>query len=255
MDRDRDREHASAFRRWKYASKYIEDPRTGFSRSEGDIGRSDLYGPHIHTRPSPKCTNITLKSRCRRDCPICRGEEPGCRGGSVTVGKLRRYQESVANAELKLTRDNDEYMRKIGFFRALACLYYLRTFTFSFRNLSQVFFSLYNQSLTVERNPNYPVKWVAFQNRLDSLPFLTWKTEPRCVVFSQRQKNSLICLGGSTRFLAMLLVFATQRCGYLRSHILIRLFRKKSIHRLVRAGGLNPSVFTYQCRSESYFGN
>jgi hypothetical protein len=139
----------SDYIRWIHTRNCIKDPVTGFIRSKGDTGRSGLHGGHPHVSQLPKCTYITLKSRCPPECLLCGGDEPGCQGGSVRREiKLRRYEASVNYTEQKLRRDNAGYMRDIGFFRTLAFLYYLRTFTFSFRNPSQVFFSLYDQSLT-----------------------------------------------------------------------------------------------------------
>ena len=213
----------------------------------------------MYEHPSPKCCWKIIRSGCPASCPICKGREPGCPGlWERKPRNLHRYEESVDYAKERLGRENERQMTHLRFFRTLACLYYLRTFTFSFRVPAQVFFSLYDQNLTVQRNRHYPVIWVAFQNRLDEADVaacLKWKTEPRCVVLSQIQRKILMCLGGSTRLLAMLLVPNTQGCcRYLRFYILGRLFGQKTIHRLIRAGGLDPFVFTHQCRSEAYFG-
>jgi hypothetical protein len=240
---------------FKFGGKYIIDSKTGLSRSEGDTGRSGLHGPLTYIRQSSKNTFSKIISRCPQDCPICHGEEPGCQGGWERKEKnLSRYRTSIDYAEQQLRKENSKYEKHLVFFRALAFLCYLRAFTFSSRYPSRVFFSLYYQSLAVDRNPYYPVKWVAFQNRLDSFPFLTWKREKRFIVLSPKQRKSLICLDGSTRFLVMHLVSANQRCEYLRIQILRRLFGQKSIRRLLQAGGLDPNDFTHQCCTKFYFG-
>lgn len=241
-------------RRMIFTKHNQEDSRTGLSRGPNDVCRSG--DPLIHVHVSPKCNFMRIRSRCPLNCLICHGREPGCLSGDRREKNLDIYQASVNDAELELQKENAKYEKYLGFFRTLALLYYLRRFTFSsFRNPSQVFFSLYYQSLTVEKNPCYSVKWVAFQNRLDSSPFLTWKREKRCIVLSQKQRKSLICLGGSTRFLAMHLVSANQRCEYLRFQILRRLFGQKSIRRLIQAGGLDPNVGSnHQCCTQYYFG-
>ena len=239
-------------RRMIFTKHHQKDSRTGLSHGPNDVCRSG--DPLIHVHVSPKCNFMRIRSRCPLNCPICHGREPGCLSGERKEKNLSIYQASVNDAELQLRKENDEYNRYIVFFRTLAYLHYLRAFTFSFRNTSQVFFSLYYQSLTVEKNPCYPVKCVAFQNRLDSSPFLTWKREKRCIVLSPKQRKNVICLGGSTRFLAMHLVSANQRCEYLRFQILRRLFGQKSIHRLIQAGGLDPNVFSHQGSTKYYFG-
>lgn len=237
------------------------DPVTGLYRSHGDTGRSGHNGCLEYEHPSLKCYWKKKYSRCPKDCVICGGEEPGCQGGWERKQiKLRKYQESIDYVVQNLRKDNDEYMRHLAFFRTLACLYYLRIFTLPSRNPtpSQVFFSLYDQRLTVQRNPHYPVRWLAFQNRLDEAciaSVLLWKIEKRRVVLSPKQRKNLMCLGGSTRLLVMFLVSNTQRYGHLRSNILRRLFGKKSICRLIRAGGLDPNNHIHQCGTRSYFGN
>jgi hypothetical protein len=242
-------------RRWKFTEKQKRDSKTGLSRSKNDVGRSCYYGPLTYEYESP-ANGLILKSRCPFDCPICKGREPGCQGSPERTEKnLSIYQASVARAEQKLRQENDGYKRHLVFFRTLAYLYYLRTFTFSFRNPSQVFFSLYDQSLAVVKYPYYPEQWVAFQNRLDSSPFLTWKREKRCIVLSPNQRKSFMCIGGSSAFLAMHLVPSTQRLKvHLRSHILRRLFGQKSFRRLIQAGGLDPNGHMHQCCSKAYFG-
>ena len=249
-------------KRWRravFTQNYQKDSRTGLSRSAKDVGRSGLYGPLNYEHISPKYILVILKSRCPLDCLICKGRQPGCQGGWERKEKnLSIYQASVARAEQQLRQENDGYKRHLVFFRTLAYLYYLRTFTFSFRNPSPVFFSLYDQSLAVVRYPYYPEKWVAFQNRLDSAhsaSFLTWKREKRCIVLSPKQRKSFMCLSGITTFLAVHLVPSTQRLKvYLRTHILRRLFGLKSFRRLIQAGGLDPNGHIHQCCSKAYFG-
>ena len=260
LKRRQNRYKASRYdKRWRRAAftqNYQKDTRTGLSRSAKDVGRSGLYGPLNYEHISPKYILVILKSRCPLNCPICKGREPGCQGSSERKEKnLSIYQASIARAEQKLRQENDGYKRHLVFFRTLAYLYYLRTFTFSFRNPSQVFFSLYDQSLAVVRYPYYPEQWVAFQNRLDSSPFLTWKREKRCIVLSPKQRKSFMCLGGITVFLAMHFVPSTQRLKvHLRAHILRRLFGQKSFRRLIQAGGLDPNGHMHQCCSKAYFG-
>lgn len=236
-------------RRSEFSKNHRDSAKTGLSHGPHDTVRSGLSGPFIYVYKSP--------SRCTSDCLFCKGSQPGCLDGERSEKKLRIYQKSVTHVEKQLREKNDGCMRNIVFFRTFDYLYYLRTFTFtlSFGNPSQVFFSLYDQSLTVQRNPHYPVEWVAFQNRLDSSPFLTWKREKRCIVLSPKQKNTLMYLGRSARFLAMYLVPNTQRCCRdLRFHILGRFFGQKSIYRAIKAGGLNPKSYTKQLRPELYFG-
>ena len=239
----------------EFTLRHQEDSTTGLSRGKGDTGRSGLHGGLIHQSVSLKCNWVILKSRCPPDCPICKGREPGCQGGLVRrQKKIAIYLASVEYAKQELRKENDGYKRHLVFFRTLAYLHYLRAFTFSFRNPSRVFFSLYYQNLTVQRNPSYPVKWVAFQNPLDSSELLDWKREKRCIVLSPNQRKTLMCLGGSAKFLGMHLVSDTQRCEYLRTHLLGRLFGPNSFGRLIKAGGLDPNRHTHQCCSKSYFG-
>jgi hypothetical protein len=242
-------------RRWKFTEKQKRDSKTGLSRSKNDVGRSCYYGPLTYEYESP-ANGLILKSRCPFDCPICKGREPGCQGSPERTEKnLRIYQASVAGVELELRLENGVYEGHLVFFRTLAYLHYLQEFAFSLRNPTPVFFSLYEQSLAVVRYPWYPQKRVAFQNSLDSTPFLTWKREKRCVVLETKQIKSSMYLGGITTFLSMHLVPSTQRSKvYLRSHILRRLFGQKTIHRLIQAGGLDPNGHTPQCCSKAYFG-
>jgi len=212
-------------RRWKFTEKQKWDSKTGLNRSKNDVGRSGKFGPLIYEYESP-ANGLTLRSRCPFDCPICKGREPGCQGSPERTEKnLRIYQASVAHVEQQFRLENDDYKRHLVFFRTLAYLHYLREFAFSLRNPTPVFFSLYEQRLAVVRYPWYPQKRVAFQNILDSTPFLTWKREKRCVVLSPNQIKSSMYLGGITTFLSIHLVPSTQRSKvYLRSHILRRLF-------------------------------
>jgi len=231
----------------KFTKKYIKNPKTGFSHGLHDFVRSGACGPLMSHCEFP----LLKKCRCPPDCLICGGEEPGCPGGKRTENKHRIYQESVKDAEERLLRENAKYEKHLVFFRTLEFLCYLRTFTFSSGYPGRVFFSLYDENLSVQRNPQYPVEWVAFQNRLDSFPFLTWKREKRKLVFSARQIKTMMCIGGSTRFLAMQLVSSTQKC---RSYILRRIFGKNSLLRLIQAGGLDKTNNYDGCLPQIYFG-
>lgn len=246
----------------RFTENHEFDFKTGLSHGEHDFCRIGLYGPLNYATQSPKWSSKNTISRCPLGCPICHGREPGCLGGERTERKFRQYQQSIAHAEEQLKQENNQYFRYISYFRTLGFLSYLRTFTFSFENPRRVFFSLYDQSVTVQMNPRYPKKWVAFQNKMDSSPFLTWKREKRCLVISPKQKKVFVCTGAITRFLVMRLFAppplygggATNRLRYARYQVLRLLFGKKSICRLIKAGGLNLTDYTYQCCSESYFG-
>jgi hypothetical protein len=247
-------------RRRKFSKKHRHSTKTGLKHGPHDYVRSGYHGPLDYCRLSKKSAKLTIWSRCPQSCLICRGEEPGCKGGwERRQIKLRRYEESVEHAKERLRRENDKYMRYMCFFRTLASLFYLQLFTFFSRNPSprQVFFSLYDQSRTVERYPCYPsTVRLAFQNRLAEAHVaecLKWKTEKRWLVLSPRQRKRLMCLGGSARNLAMVLAPATQRCEHFRFHILSRLFEKKSFLRLIQAGGLNKYDVCTLC-TVSYFG-
>ncbi len=243
------------FRMAEFIKNYRIDSITGLFRGKNDVARSGLHGPLTYVKESPKCNFKKIFSRCPPHCPICHGSEPGCPGGQRTETKYREYQDSVAYVEQKLRQENDKYERYLVFYRTFALLHYLRLLTFSSGNPSQVFFSIYyyDQGVTVQRNPNYPVKWVAFQNRLNSAPILTWKREKRCLVLFLKQKKMLMCLSGSTKFLAMRLVPSIQKWGrHARSSIFDRFFGRDSILRLT--GGLDPNDDTYQHCPKYYFG-
>jgi len=251
-------------RRYKFSKKNRTSLKTGLSHGPNDFCRKGLRGTLIHMNESPK-SGIILPSLCEPRCLICKGRQPGCIGGKRTERNLGIYQKSIVIAKQRLKEINDESMEKIEFFRNLAFFYYLQTILLQANMLSlrtprpsQVFFSLYNQRLTVQRPPQYPEIWVAFQNQLDKdivVACLPWKTEPRSVAFKQEHRKRFMCLGGSARFLAMHLVPPTQRCRfYIRSLIFQRFFGQSSIHRLIQSGGLDPNYYVYQCRSESYFG-
>lgn len=250
-------QHDKRVRRWKFTKNDRKDSKTGLIRGAHDNVRSGLLGPLTHVYESPKCNFVKICSRCPQDCPICHGREPGCPGGQRTENKRRIYQESVEHAKEQLRQENDKYARYLVSYRTFALLHYLRLFTFSSGNPSQVFFSLYyhDQSVTVQRNPYYPIKkWVAFQNQLDSAPFLTWKREKRCLVLSPKQKKFLMCLGEITRLLAMRLVPSIQKWGcHARSSIFERFFGKDSICRLTKAGGLE-SNYIHTCHPKTFFG-
>ena len=239
----------------KFIKNHRTDSITGLFRGKHDVVRSGLHGPLTYVKESPKWIFRKIFSRCPHYCPICHGREPGCPGGERTENKYRKYQQSIVNAEQQLRQENDEYEQYLVFYRTLALLHYLRRLiTFSSGNPRQVFFSIYYhyQGVTVQRNPCYPVKWVAFQNPLDSAPFLTWKREKRCLVLFLKQKKLLLCLSGSTKFLAMRLVPSIQKWGrHARSSIFERFFGRDSILRLT--GGLDPNDDTYQHSTNYYF--
>jgi hypothetical protein len=239
-----------------HRSKFkIIDSVTGLVRSQGDTGRSGYFRRLTHEHVSPKCCWITIRSGCSDECPICHGSEPGCPGGwERREIKLRRYRASVDYVEQQLRQKNAEYEQHLVFYRTFALLHYLRLLTFSSGNPSQVFFSIYYhyQCVTVQRNPSYRIKSVAFQNQLDSTPFLTWKREKRCLVLSPKQKKFLMCLGEITRLLAIRLVPSIQKWGcHARSSIFERFFGKDSICRLT--GGLDPNDDTYRNRTAKYY--
>ena len=243
------------FRMAEFIKKYRIDSITGLFRGNHDVVRSGLLGPLTYVKESPKCNFKKIFSRCPQHCPICHGSEPGCPGGQRTETKYREYQESVAYVEQKLRQENAEYEQHLVFYRTFALLHYLRLLTFSSGNPSQVFFSIYYnyQCVTVQRNPYYKVRWVAFQNKLDSALFLTWKREKRCLILSPNQKKFLMCLGEITRLLAMRLVPSIQKWGcHARSSIFDRFFGRDSILRLT--GGLDPNDNTYRYLTKYYFG-
>jgi hypothetical protein len=242
------------FRAEEFTKTCRTDSKTGLFRGKHDVARSGLLGPLTYVKESPKCNFKKIFSRCPPHCPICHGSEPGCPGGQRTETKYREYQESVAYVEQKLRQENDKYERYLVFYRTFALLHYLRLLTFSSGNPSQVFFSIYYhyQCVTVQRNPSYRIKSVAFQNQLDSTPFLTWKREKRCLVLSPEQKKFLMCLGEITRLLAIRLVPSIQKWGcHARSSIFERFFGKDSICRLT--GGLDPNDDTYRNRTTKYY--
>jgi len=228
--------HEKHWRKSKFTESHEFDFKTGLSHGAHDLCRAGFYGPLDHARESLKDTSRNI-SRCPLDCRICHGREPGCMGGERTAKNHRKYQQSIAYVEEQLRQDNAKYWRYIEYFRTFASLYYLRTFTLSFGHPTEVFFSLYDQSVPVQIDPWYPVKSVAFQNQLSSFPFLTWKREMRCIVLSPKQKKSLMCLGASTKLLVKRLVpyydLSVNQYNYLRYNILRRLFGKKSIRRLL----------------------
>lgn len=212
----------------------IRDEDTGLFRNKKDIGRTKLFGPFQYSTELKGDFNKKTISRCHHSCPLCHGSEPGCFSTSRTQKKITKLEASILSAETNLIHDNEKSMRNVQFFRTLASLYYLRTFTFRFGNPSRVFFSLYTQKLTVMRHPRYPEKSIAFQNKIDSKPFLTWKREGRYVVLSKRQERKLLCLGGISKILAARFFI---NHSFYSQHMFRRFFGKNSIFCLFRASG------------------
>jgi hypothetical protein len=211
----------------------IRDPKTGLFRHKGDNGRTELFGPlKFRTELKRDCSRTAI-SRCNHMCPLCRGSQPGCLKTGRTQKKLRIYEESVSRATIKLIHLNNINISDIKFFCTLASLYYLRTFTFRFGNPSKVFFSLYKQSLSVVRRPTYPAQSIAFKNKLDTEPFMTWKREGRYVVLSKKQEKKLLCIGGISKILAARFFI---NHSFYSQYMFRRFFGQNSIWRLIRAG-------------------
>jgi hypothetical protein len=214
----------------------FRDRDTGLFRNKKDIGRTNLSGPFQYSLELKGKNSKKTISRCHHSCPFCHGSEPGCFSTSRTQKKITKYEASILSAETKLIQFNEKSMRNVQFFQTLASLYHLRTFTFRFGNPSRVFFSLYKQNLTVVRHPRYPKISIAFQNKIDSKPFLTWKKEGKYVVLSKRQKRKLLCLGGISKILAARFFI---NHSFYSPYMFRRFFGKNSIFCLFQAGGFS----------------
>lgn len=240
------------WRKHNFTFRNIRDSKTGLIRSRKDTGRSGRYGPLDNIIVSKKSAKVQLRTRCNKDCPICKGRtEPGCVPGRRHEEKMALYHDSVARIEEKLSNENKRGLSRLELYRNMIFFYFLQKFTFKSGNFTERFnFCLYFSTENFVLGDYYSIEYLRFQNTLSSRPYLIYRREPNSLVLSARTLRKFLCISGMSLVCARIFLRNEGKTiRWLLPLFCKKLFFRKSIRRIIGAEWLR--LFEHVEQSET----